>query len=320
VLFLFRDQAPADLWTDIMTGESLGKAAYLLLIVWIVAVASLILKQPLYQFFEGYMLPRWLAKILTSRNQKYLRCRLREIRTLHERWTRQKSALTSAELNRYLKLRYSLTRKMPWLESDILPTRFGNAIKAFEVYPRDIYGADGPTMWLRLASVIPKPFLEQVQDTRTQIDCLINCCFFSAIIGLLGAVRAIGSGAWQTPWLLWTAGGMIAAYLFYQLAVIRVPAWGEFVMSAFDCYLPALATQLGFELPTTEVMRQRFWTTLSQQLIYRRGLDGKLPFRIEEWKQVQPKAPNKELTSDADTGHEKTAQENGHQDKGSEED
>src|SRR5262249_33492119 len=80
VLFLFRDQEPPDLWTDIMTGESLGKAAYLLLVVWIVAVVTLILKQPLYQFFEGYMFPSWLAKILTSRNQKHLRCRLREIR------------------------------------------------------------------------------------------------------------------------------------------------------------------------------------------------------------------------------------------------
>ena len=194
---------------------------------------------------------------------------------------------------------------MPSQEGDVLPTRFGNAIKAFEVYPRDIYGADGVVIWLRLASVMPKAFSDQIQDIRSQIDFLINCCLFSAIVGLLGFVRTIYSGNWhdmdlqtvagihafisstEKHWLIWTAGGAVGTYFFYRWAVTIVPAWGSLVMSAFDCYLPALAGQLGFELPITEAKRRNFWTTLSQQLIYRREPDGKMPFRIEKWKQVQ---------------------------------
>jgi hypothetical protein len=34
--------------------------------------------------------------------------------------------------------------------------------------------------------------------------------------------------------VVWVAGGLIAAYLSYESAVSRIPAWGELVMSAFD--------------------------------------------------------------------------------------
>jgi hypothetical protein len=65
-------------------------------------------------------------------------------------------------------------------------------------------------------------------------------------------------------------------------------------MSAFDCYLPTLAGQFGFELPTTEAQRRTFWTTFSQQLIYRREPDGRLPFRLEDWKQKVLTSPTSE--------------------------
>ena len=86
-------------------------------------------------------------------------------------------------------------------------------------------------------------------------------------------------------WLLWIVGSLIAACLFYEWAVSRIPAWGELVMGAFDCYLPALASQFGFKLPGTEAERRLFWTTFSQQLIYRREPDGRLPFNVEAWQQ-----------------------------------
>jgi hypothetical protein len=93
--------------------------------------------------------------------------------------------------------------------------------------------------------------------------------------------------------LLWTLAGFSAAYLFYLWAVTRVPAWGELVMSAFDCYLPALAGQFGFELPATELEQRSFWISLSRQLIYRREPNGQLPFHLEAWKRAALK-PNKE--------------------------
>jgi hypothetical protein len=251
-----------------------------------------------------YTFPEWLAKPLQRRHRNRFKVATREIKSLYDLWAETGTKFPSEKLERYKTARYKLVQWMPSQEGDILPTRFGNAIKAFEVYPRDIYGADGIVIWLRLVSVLPGSFLELIQGVRSQIDFLVNCCFFSAVISLLGAVRLISSANWHNlhlltdsgfitfkasidiSWLFWIAGGFIAAIFFYQGAVSRVPAWGELVMSAFDCYLPALAGQFGFDLPKTEARRRLFWMTLSQQLIYRREPDGRLSFIVEDWKQT----------------------------------
>jgi hypothetical protein len=290
----------------------------------------LVLNDPLYRFLEGYPpFPGWLAEWLKKRKRRRLQSWSREIRTLHDEWAEQGSAFPAAKRDQYQRLRRDFVKSMPPLERYILPTRFGNAIRAFEVYPGEIYGADGVVIWLRLTSVISKTFGEQIQDIRSQIDFLVNCWFFSVIVALLGAARAIFSANWHNLdlhttdgdlafissidkfWLFWAAGGAIAAYLFYLVAVNRVPAWGGLVMSAFDCYLPALAEQLGFELPTTEAERRSFWETFSQQLIYRREPDDTTPFCIEKWKRAQLKTENKEAEGSAESQNGKAGESGG---------
>jgi hypothetical protein len=317
-LFLFRDKIPTNTWTDIMNAKDLGKTAYLLLAVWVLAVTALILNFWIYRFLEGYLCPAWLSERLKERHRKRLRRKLCELQILYDRWAKEGIAFPQGDLDRYQELRWELLRSMPSRESDVLPTRFGNAIKAFELYPNEVYGADGVVIWLRLVSVVPKSFAQQIQDMRTQVDCLINCCLFSGLITLLGAFRMIFSDEWRNidvnsgtyaflssiekVWIVWIIAGAVGAYLFYRWALACVPAWGELVMSAFDCYLPALAAQLGFELPETEPMRRQFWITFSQQLIYRRGPDGRLFFRIEDWKKVAYRGSNEETSPHAGDG------------------
>jgi hypothetical protein len=291
-------------WLAASTAKDLGQAAILILSVWAIAVVLLMLNQPLYRLLEGYSFPNWLAEPLKERHRRRFKKLLDEARKLYEN-----EENTAVERDRYRRLRLELFKWMPATEKDILPTRFGNAIKAFEVYPREIYGADGVTIWLRLTAVIPKSFSEQIAHARSQLDFLINSCLFSCIIAIVGAFRAAGSGNWhefylsqftgivpfllsiEKSWLVWTAGGALAAYVFYRWAVSCVPSWGELVRTAFDCYLPTLATQLGFELPTTEDRRRDFWTTFSQQAIYGREPDGSSPFQVGNWRKTgHPKA------------------------------
>ena len=203
--------------------------------------------------------------------------------------------LSADDLRRYRKLKLETARNLPSTPADVLPTDFGNAIRAFEFYSRDIYGADGVWVWLRLATVIPKDVADQIQDSRTQIDFLINCSLYAFVIAVLAFGRVIYAADNRllpvSPicvWLQAGAAGLVATYLFYRWAVSRVPAWGEWVMTAYDCYLPALAKQLGYELPATEKDRMAFWKAFSQQLIYRRNPDGSLPFHVERW--IKPTA------------------------------
>jgi hypothetical protein len=290
-LLLFYDQEPAKTWIEALTSRDLGQAAYVLLAVWALAALISMLNHWLYRFLEGYLLPSWVAEWLKRRNRKRLQRSLQQLQTMLDEGAAQAGSFW-----------YHLQQQMPLREDAVLPTRFGNAIRAFEIYPSDIYGADAITIWLRLVSVMPKFVIDQIQEARTTVDFFINCWFFSLATALLAVARIVSrattlylgyNGAYQfTPGIAelpWVFGSAIASFAFYQLAVISVPAWGEMIRSAFDCYLPALATQLGFELPRTEAERRCFWTTFSQQLLYRRGLNG----NFEKWKQAS-KTPTKE--------------------------
>jgi hypothetical protein len=336
LLLEFRDcHATAEWLAALTTKDNLGQTLYLILSVWALAVLLLMLNQPLYRLLEGYSFPNWLAEPLKERHRRHLKELQHEVQTLRDKWAKEESAFT--ELDRYRALRLERSKWMPSTERDVLPTRFGNAIKAFEVYPRDIYGADGVAIWLRLTAVIPKTFSEQIVDIKSQLDFLINSCLFSCIVAIVGAFRAAYSANWQEfylsqftevvplllsiqkAWLVWAVGGVIAAYTFYRWAVSCVPGWGELVKTAFDCYLPTLATQLGFELPTTEKRRWHFWTTFSQQAIYGREPDGRSPFRLENWRKI-PSGPKKaesgadHASPQAEGDHSTSQAEEGHND------
>jgi hypothetical protein len=296
LLTLFRDHSLAQTWIKALMAKDPGSAVFLLFAVWIIAVFMLALNYWLYRFLEGYMFPSWIADRLKKRNRHRLQCRLQRLEN------KNKTALERGALW------YGLLQEIPLKDDQVLSTRFGNAIRAFEIYPNDIYGADAITIWLRLASVIPKEFTDQINNMRSQVDLFVNCSFFSILIALLAVIRIIVSviTSYSTKargisfdaieYLLWSAVSIVAAYVFYRLAVISVPAWGELVKSAFDCYLPALAKQLGFELPQTESERRSFWTTFSQQLLYRRSRTGELLFHIDKWRQVDLRVANKDET------------------------
>jgi hypothetical protein len=314
LLLEFNDRPESADLLQALAKKDFGQAIYLLFAVWACAVFVLMLNYPIYRFLEGYMFPSWLAEPLKNnakyRHKKYME----DIEAIYRQYERQQF-LVPEEEKKYSLLRQKRFIWMPSMTSDILPTRFGNAIKAFEVYPRDIYGADAITIWLRLTSVIPRAFNDVINNVRSQIDFLVNCCFFAFIVSIVGVCRVISSvdmtsgllgviHSIKLIWVFWALGGALASYAFYRWAVTYVPRWGDLVRSAFDCYLPALAAQLGFVLPATEAERRVFWTTFSQQSIYGREANGTTPFVVEEWTQLGPKPQRPSENSEDDEGDE----------------
>lgn len=179
--------------------------------------------------------------------------------------------------------------KYPTREDDLLPTGFGNAIRAFEVYPGDVYGVNAIPIWLRLASVIPKNFTELIEDARAQVTCFMNITYISAIIGVSALVRICRYADWtwafnsripfwigiQTLlsgivywWLQIAAISFAIAILASIWTTSRVSAWGGLVKSAFDCYLPSLIKQFGYLPPQTETERYAFWEEFSALVSY----------------------------------------------------
>jgi hypothetical protein len=57
----------------------------------------------------------------------------------------------------YDDLLIELVVQFPSEQRLILPTRFGNAIRAFEDYSRQVYGADGIPLWIHLKLILIPP-------------------------------------------------------------------------------------------------------------------------------------------------------------------
>jgi hypothetical protein len=291
-----------------LSDKQLSGLVFLVVGVWLTAVFLMTTNYALFRLLEGYLPPiSWLAPLRSLHKRRF-----RRLLSLHDAmmadWDdalQQGRQFPQIKQNEVARLRLKLLSAYPTTEAEILPTSFGNAIRAFEVYPRQVYGADAIPVWTRLASVVPKDYAAQINDARAQVDCFVNVACLAFILSMVALVRAavhvvepvVGStaalaGAEMATrsevmrWVLAAAAGSVTAIFSYRWAVVCARTWGEVVKGAFDCYLPALIRQLGYAVPSTEAERRAFWEQFNARVLYH------MPMQ-REW-------PPTEKTTDAD--------------------
>jgi hypothetical protein len=178
-------------------------------------------------------------------------------------------------------MKRTLRGKFP-AEQFLLPTQFGNRLRAFETYSYEVYGADAIPIWPRLSSVMPASCKTEIETARSQVNFFLNLSALSWLLAIISFGRLACSllffRALPTDSRLDFAVllfAVLAALIAYYVAVAEIDQWGETVRSAFDCYLPALAVQLGYDLPKTEAERWKFWQSFTKLFLYRRRVgDG----------------------------------------------
>lgn len=159
----------------------------------------------------------------------------------------------------------------------ILPTRFGNILRAAEVYPNRRYGIDAVPMWGRLAHIMPDAGMEKVDQANNQCLFLLNCCLLSVIFatasffvsGYQGLTTILARQGlkellyfipvnpdivyvYQQRVVIYLVLGIIAfliGRLFYEASLVNVGQYGNMIRSAFDLYRFELLEALHFSLP-----------------------------------------------------------------------
>jgi hypothetical protein len=317
LLLFFRDAAPANQWLADLLGKDLTTAAYTVALVWLLAVLLSAANTPIYRLLEGYIpstplhcLQRWFYR----RRQRQDRSELAELYAQIQVARRSQTRVPDKVRARYRRL-YRKVARMPPNESDILPTAFGNAIKVFETYPREVYGADSVKLWPRLLPVVSKDYATAVQDARSQVDFLVNVYALGRVFAVVALIACVRHTSWDAAWnalrnalpqhfdpgaiaraagvaatggfalgdFIWFGAAWLIGCVAYWWAVATVPVWGDLVMAGFDCYLPKLAEQLGYQLPRNHVRRRHFWEAFSHQAFYRNFPDGSPAFKAEDW-------------------------------------
>jgi len=168
--------------------------------------------------------------------------------------------------------------------SDILPTRFGNTLKAAENYTGERYGFDGVHFWPRLVHVIPTEYKSSIDAVRNELSFLVNMSILSAIFSLL-CVFAVFYCMWITtvvpsnstiffgflnkalPYFIALIAGLISSVFFYNASLFSVGSFGLIIRSSFDLFRLNLLKELGLERPKDSAEEYDTWYALNELIV-----------------------------------------------------
>lgn len=278
-LLLLRDlPAFAPIWESIVNVDKFASLTLLTIGIWGAASLLFSMSAQVHRLFEGYAGP-----LKTQRRQRAQIARFEKAKRdlQQQRSAAEADSDSSVAAARYLRGLWIFRQSFPSDAGLVLPTRFGNVVRAFETYPYELYGADSVAVWPRLAAVVPDACQIRIEAAKAEVDCFLNASLLATFVALLCAVRGVltlGDHYWNDADISWSFlyGGMFAVLLAafaYEAAVIRARSWGVLVASAFDLYLPALAALLGHAVPDQPQERCEFWHAFNQMFLYNQPVD-----------------------------------------------
>jgi hypothetical protein len=270
-------------------------AALVVLVAWIGAILLLSVNYETYRFLEGYGRYNPLGLLAGRERARYgkLQAAIQRNRATRKQLREQGQPIPKAVTDEQTRLYREAADRYPDSESFVLPTSFGNTIRAFEIYSRVMYGLDGIPGWTRLTAVIPADYLAQVDGAKAIVDFWVNVILLAGLFLLEYAALAVTGRALMAPWMPVLA--VVVIFLAYQRAQRSAEGWGEVVKASFDVYLPKLLAAMQFRPPDDNAGERELWQKFSQAVLYR--LPNQAPDR-EHRPTKQPDAGNGNLTDD----------------------
>jgi len=288
---------PASWFASLSTNDPLVGTTLIAVGAWLIAIVLLAANRSIYRLMEGYggiLNPvSWLG-FVQKRRYKQLLTRIanldKQFLGVRNFWKEQADLAGSSQARvmsgirqQRAKLLRRKAEEFPGEESRILPTRFGNIIRAFEDYSRLVYGFEDIQGWDRLLTVIPTDFRNLIDNVKAQTDFWVNLWFVSCVtlvvyVGGVVWILTLGTsiydkrydGHWQSLlWssTLWYLAGAIVLGLFASWGAKRTAVeWGNVVKAAYDTFLPELAQKLGFRPDV--VHKKDPWVSFSRLIIY----------------------------------------------------
>ena len=197
----------------------------------------------------------------------------------------------------------------PLDERNILPTRFGNAIRATRDYAKSRWG---------LTELVAYPRLEMLmteQEAQVHADARATRAFFvnSAVAAVLSGIVMVADAIAEHPhpqWLRWIyLIPFLLAYGLYRGAVEAAVELGGAQRSTIDLHRLELYEKLGVPKPTgAEQERAALAPRLSELLLWGPDSGATAPDRPGSTKERDQRAPGPDLsgstTEKAPTGNE----------------
>ncbi len=251
----------ASLQINLIIGTTL-----LVIISWLGGIFLLVTNRGLYRFLEGYGKWNPMHALGWLEKRRYNKL-LDEIEKLDDEYRKLQSKFPPEKRTRRNNLMKEYSERFPDRGNLLLPTSFGNTLRAFEIYPRVMYGIESIDGWSRLLAIIPKDYRDLMDNSKTQVDFWVNVGFLGVLLALEYAGFAIFTRSLPIWWIFTLI--LIATAISPHFARESAVEWGDYVKAAFDVYAPQLRETLGLNPPKDRDEEKQQWTRFSQAIIYR---------------------------------------------------
>ena len=259
-----------------LTGNTLYDATLAVVATWIVSIFLLVLNRDIYRILEGYKKYNPL-KIFEKRAKKVYNNKVARLKKLDDEYNKNGLNFPDDLHKERWILMKDLAQKYPDTEDSVLPTAFGNALRAFEVYPRVMYGLEGIDGWPRILAVLPKDYRDLIDDAKAQVDWWVNLSVLSFLLLFEFWILVLCKWRLTLPWFYMVLDIAIPIliliflnWIFLWRSISAAIGWGNFVKSAFDLYRLNVIDLLGVDSVSSRKSEQKLWKGFSQAIIYRR--------------------------------------------------
>lgn len=212
---------------------------------------------PLYRLLEGYLWPRWLQTLGTKR-QLARKGKLQKL-------------LPSAGWRRGLEL--EKLALYPKRDDQVVPTRFGNAIRSFETYGKTRFNLDSQSLWYELSAVAPKFTQTAIKEARSVVDFFVALTYLSALLGIATLIISAYE-RFDLSILIVCILAFATALLCHWLAVRATGEWGYSVRALVNIGRSRLAHDMGLELPDKLQDEKLMWGLVTRYGFYCNEEDG----------------------------------------------
>jgi hypothetical protein len=201
----------------------------------------------IFRLFEGYPLQYGSRRPIVGRLYRW------RLRAQQGRWDDLmclRWAIETSEPDRQ-RAAVDLGQLYPTRRDALLPTRFGNAIRAFEQHSSQRYGLNAIVVWPRVEMLLTTEEREPLVESKIDVNVFMNAAVGALVVGLV-LIFDMALNA-PTPAYLWWlyVTPFVLAFALYGPMVGAAVRWGSAVRAGIDLHRLDVYAKLGVRRPTS---------------------------------------------------------------------
>jgi hypothetical protein len=156
-------------------------------------------------------------------------------------------------------------------DTQIMPTRLGNAMRVMETYGANSCGLDSQIMWFELLAEAPASVQATLEEAQFEADTLVCAILTAAAL----ACAAAAGGAWQAvlgtaDTKLWvtTAVSVAVALILYRRLLNCVDGWASAIRALVNGSRAPLREKHGLRAPSSPEEEKLMWEALTASIWY----------------------------------------------------